>query len=91
MHLSHHLLIVKREALHRAKSIGGSADILEHDECLTSHFGRLQGNDVEDRAKLREQAIKRLLQLCNRGSDQYQIDTACRPLNAVSNDFKILI
>lgn len=60
----HHGLVVEREALHGAQGIGGAADFLEDDEGLAPHLQAPRHQDIQDLAKLGEDGIQGLLELC---------------------------
>ena len=54
---SYHLFIIEWEALHGPECICGGANLLEDDKSLAAHLGRLQGHDIHDGPKLREESI----------------------------------
>jgi hypothetical protein len=58
-----HGLVVEGESLHGLEGGRGRVDLLEDDEGLTPHLQVLQGHDVQDLTELREDRVKRFLQL----------------------------
>ena len=52
--------------MHGPEGVGGRGDLLEDDKRLASHLERLQGHNVQDLAKLRENGVQGLFQICKK-------------------------
>jgi hypothetical protein len=63
MQFKKHWLVVEGKSLHRPECSCSRRNILEHHKCLSSHFERLHGNDVQNGTELRENGVERFLQL----------------------------
>ncbi len=55
---TNHGFIVEGEALHGAHGVSGAAHVLEDDKRLAAHLERLDRDDVEDLAELREDGVQ---------------------------------
>ena len=72
---TYHGLVIEGKPLHWSKSVCGTGDVLKHDKGLASHLERLQSHYIQNRSKLGENSVQRLLKFC----------TPKRPKKGVTN------